>query len=102
VSRSVAQRCRRRSGPWLRILPALADAGLKASTIARRRAAIAYVHKLASLKTPTVAEPVRALLPGIRRKIGAAVARKMPVTAKAIAGMLRRIPDTAAPGQELP
>ncbi len=77
-------------------LASLADAGLKASTITRRAAAIAYAHKLASLDNPAGAEPVRAVLRGIRRKIGTAVTAKAPATAKAIAGMLKRIPDTLA------
>lgn len=74
----------------------LADAGLKASTITRRCAAIAYAHKLAGHESPTAAEPVKAVLRGIRRKIGTAVERKAPATAKAIAAMLRRIPNTLA------
>ena len=50
----------------------LADRGRKSSTIGRRAAAIAHRHKLAGLEPPTSAEPVRAVLRGIRRTIGAA------------------------------
>jgi site-specific recombinase XerD len=50
----------------------LADAGLKASTIARRCAAICYAHRLAGHASPTAAEPVKAVLRGIRRKTGTA------------------------------
>jgi site-specific recombinase XerD len=75
----------------------LADSGLKASTITRRVAAITYAHRLAGLPPPTAAEPVKAVLRGIRRRIGTAVERKAPVTARAIAAMLKRIPkDTIA------
>lgn len=77
-------------------LASLADAGLKASTITRRCAAIAYAHKLAGHEPPTAAEPVKAVLRGIRRRIGTAVERKAPATARAISGMLRKIPDTPA------
>lgn len=77
-------------------LASLADAGLKASTITRRCAAIAYAHRLASHEPPTSAEPVKAVLRGIRRRIGTAVERKAPATARAIQAMLRKIPDTPA------
>jgi site-specific recombinase XerD len=73
-----------------------ADAGLKASTITRRCAAIAYAHRLAGHEPPTNAEPVKAVSRGIRRTIGTAVERKAPATARAIQGMLRKIPDTPA------
>jgi site-specific recombinase XerD len=74
-----------------------ADAGLKASTIAGCCAAIVYAHKLAGHEPPTNAEPVKAVMRGICRRIGTAPERKAPATAKAIAGMLKRIPD-APPG----
>ena len=72
----------------------LADRGLRASTITRRAAAIRYAHRLAGHEPPTNAEPVKAVLKGIRRRIGVAVERKAPATARAITGMLKRIPDT--------
>lgn len=75
-------------------LASLADSGLAASTITRRCAAITYAHRLAGVPPPTLAEPVKAVLRGIRRRIGVAVERKAPATARAIAAMLRRIPDT--------
>jgi site-specific recombinase XerD len=77
-------------------LASLADAGLRASTISRRKAAIGYAHRLKGLEPPTNAEPVKAVLRGIRRRIGVAVERKAPATARAIARMLKRIPDTLA------
>jgi site-specific recombinase XerD len=72
----------------------LADSGLKASTIGRRLAAIAYAHKLKGLDAPTSSEAVHAVLRGIRRRIGVAPVRKAPATAKAISAMLEHIPDT--------
>ena len=47
----------------------LADADrLKISTIRRRCAAIAYVHRLKGCPPPTLAEPVKAVLRRIRRR----------------------------------
>jgi site-specific recombinase XerD len=74
----------------------LADNGRKYSTIRRRVAAIAYAHRLKALAPPDSAEPVKAVLRGIRRRIGVAVERKAPATARAIAQMLKRLPDTLA------
>lgn len=75
-------------------LASIADHGLKASTITRRAAAIGYAHRLAGHEPPTHAEPVKAVLRGIRRRTGVAVERKAPATARALTGMLKRIPDT--------
>lgn len=72
----------------------LADTGLKASTITRRAAAISYVHRLRGAEPPTNAEPVKAVLNGIRRRTGVAVEQKAPATARALTRMLKRIPDT--------
>lgn len=72
----------------------LADTGSKASTITRRAAAIGYAHRLAGFEPPTNAEPVKAVLRGIRRRIGVAVEQKAPATARAITLMVRKIPDT--------
>jgi site-specific recombinase XerD len=74
-------------------LAALAHSGLKASTITRRRAAIAYMHRMAGLESPTTSEGAKAVLAGIRRSIGTAVERKAPITAKAIRAMLDEMPD---------
>lgn len=72
----------------------LADGGLKASTIMRRAAAIGYAHRLRGAEPPTNAEPVKAVLRGIRRRIGTAVERKAPATARALVAMLKRVSDT--------
>lgn len=75
---------------------ALADKGRKYSTIRRHVAAIAYAHKLKGFDPPDAAEPVKAVLRGIRRRIGTAVTRKAPATARVIAKLLYRLPDTLA------
>lgn len=72
----------------------LADTGSKASTISRRVAAIAYAHRLKGQDPPMSSEPVRAVLRGIRRRIGVAPVRKAPATAAAIAAMLERVPES--------
>lgn len=72
----------------------LAREGLKAATIDRRAAAVAYAHRLKRLESPTTAEPVRRVLRGIKNRLGVAVDRKSPATAQAVAKMLRKIPDT--------
>lgn len=77
----------------------LAGAKRKVSTIDRRAAAIAYGHRLRGHEPPTSAEPVKAVLRGIRRRTGVAVERKAPATARAIAGMLKRIPADTLQGK---
>lgn len=77
-----------------RYLASQADRGKRASTIVRRCAAIRYAHRMAGHEPPTNAEGVRAVLRGIRRKIGVAPNRKAPATAQAITAMLAKLPDT--------
>jgi site-specific recombinase XerD len=69
-------------------LAALAGSGLKASTITRRCAAIAYLHRVAGLEPPTSSEAIKAVLSGIRRSVGTSVTRKAPVTAEAVRAMI--------------
>jgi site-specific recombinase XerD len=83
-------------GTAARFLSLQADSGLKASTIGRRAAAIAYFHKLAGYEPPTSSEAVRATVRGIRRAIGTAPARKAPATADLIVEMLKHCPATLA------
>ena len=75
-------------------LASLADAGLSASTIMRRLAAIAYAHRRLGLDNPTQAERVKQVVRGIRRTIGTAAKQKAPATAKFIRAMLKSLPDT--------
>lgn len=72
----------------------LADRGLKASTIMRRQAAIAFAHKRRGFEPPTSIEAVKRVARGIRREIGTAVEAKAPATAKAMQAMVKLIPDT--------
>ena len=74
-------------------LAALADLRLKVSTISRRAAAIAYAHKLAGLEPP-INKSVKAVMRGVRRKLGTAQKGKAPATAAVVAKLARRIPDT--------
>lgn len=76
-------------------LASLADAGLKCSTINRRVAAIAYAHRCRGVEPPTNAEPVKAVLRGIRRRIGVAVERKAPATARALSMMVKHCKPTS-------
>lgn len=69
-------------------LSSLADQGRKASTIARKAAAIGYQHKQAGHEPPTSSEGVRSVMRGIRRTIGTAKAQKTPATHDIIAAML--------------
>lgn len=74
-------------------LASLARSGLKASTITRRRAAIAYMHRAAGLEPPTTSEAAKAVLAGIRRSIGTSVTSKAPITVKAARAMLEEMPE---------
>jgi site-specific recombinase XerD len=73
-----------------------ADSALSVSTIQRRAAAIGYAHKLAGHASPSAAETVKAVLRGIRRKVGAATKPKAPATAPIVAAMTKRTPATLA------
>jgi site-specific recombinase XerD len=75
-------------------LAAEAHRGLKPSSIGRRLAAVRYAHKLAGHEPPTNSEAVRATMRGIRRTVGAAPARKAPVTADHARAMAVAAPET--------
>lgn len=77
-------------------LAQLADGGKKVSTIERRVAAIRYVHKAAGLEPPTNVEGVKAVMRGIRRKVGRRQVRKAPATADLLSKALERLPNTRA------
>jgi site-specific recombinase XerD len=69
-----------------------ADRGIKASTLARRVAAIRDAHRLAGLATPTEADPVRMVIRGIRRTIGTRKTPKAPATSDRLIAMVA-VPD---------
>jgi integrase len=62
--------------------------GLKAATIARRAAAVRYVHQISGHASPTDAMLVKATIRGIRRTLGAAPTQKAALVAKQIGLML--------------
>ena len=76
-----------------------ASAGVRPSTLTRRLAAISYAHRLAGLPSPAAHEAVRAVLRGIRRKMGTAPKQKAPATAERVAAMLAAIPDDTLQGK---
>lgn len=75
-------------------LAAEATRGVKVATLARRAAAIRYVHAAERLEPPTNAEVVRATLRGIRRTVGSAPAQKMPLLAAQVTAIARACPDS--------
>lgn len=75
-------------------LAADAASGSKASTVARRAAAIRYAHRVASMDDPTQHEAVRRVLRGIRRTIGAKPEQKAPATAEVVIAMMSHAPRT--------
>ena len=76
-----------------------ASAGVRPSTLTRRLAAISYAHRLAGLPSPAAHEAVRAVLRGIRRKMGTAPKQKAPATAERVAAMLDAIPADTLRGK---
>jgi len=77
-------------------LASLATSGAKSSTITRRRAAIAFMHRVAGFEAPTGSEAVKAVLAGIRRSLGTAVTRKSPATAETIRAIVAEMPPICA------
>jgi hypothetical protein len=71
-------------------LAALADAGLKAATIARRLVVISQAHKAADMPSPTTSSLVRRTHAGIRRAIGTAQIAKAPAVVDDLKRMLER------------
>jgi hypothetical protein len=69
-----------------------ADRGAKPSTIARRLAAIRYVHAISGHPNPTNDERVRAVIRSIRRTRGTAPRRVLPATVDRVLAMVPR-PD---------
>jgi site-specific recombinase XerD len=65
-------------------LASMADAGRKASTIARALAALSQAHKLAGHASPRDDQGVREVLSGIRRTIGTAQKGKAPMMPEVI------------------
>jgi site-specific recombinase XerD len=75
-------------------LAELADAGLKAATIARRLVVISQAHKAADLPSPTSSSLVRRTHAGIRRTLGTAQQGKAPAVVGDLKLMLEQLPNT--------
>ena len=76
-------------GRYLADLPAR---GLVVSTVNRRAAAIAYVHRAKGHDSPNGSESVRAVLTGIRNTHGARPTKKKALTADLVAKVVKKIP----------
>lgn len=72
----------------------LAGLGRSVSTIDRRAAAIAAVHRAAGHTAPTAFEEVRTILAGIRNTLGRRPAKKQALTADLVTKVLKRIRGT--------
>src|SRR5215207_8737544 len=70
-----------RPGTVAGYLAALVERTLKAATIARRVAAIAYAHRRAGHEDPTKLATVRAVMKGIRNTLGTRPQKKASLTA---------------------
>lgn len=73
-------------------LAALADAGRKVATIERALVAIGAWHRAEGREAPTGHPAVRRVMQGIRRRFGAAPAKKAPVLVSHLGIMLRSLP----------
>lgn len=74
-----------------RYLTHLAGLGRSVSTIDRRAAAIAAVHRAAGHTTPTAFEEVRSILTGIRNTLGRRPEKKQALTADLLAKVIKKI-----------
>lgn len=72
----------------------LGGAGKKLSTVARRLAAIAQVHRFAGHESPSESRPVRELLAGMRRTHGVAVHGKEALLSDDLRAILRELRDS--------
>ena len=77
-----------------RYLTHLAGLGRSVSTIDRRAAAIAAVHRAAGHTAPTALEEVRSILTGIRNTLGRRPEKKQALTADLVAKVVKRIRGT--------
>jgi site-specific recombinase XerD len=80
-------------------LAAEADAGRKASTIARRAAAVAAYHQAAGFEAPTRTPQVRAVSSGIRRTIGTRQAAKGALAPSELRAMLATLDASTLAGK---
>ncbi len=71
----------------------LADQGFRPSTIERRLAAIAEAHRAARLPSPRSDANVRAVVKGIRRKLGVAQKQAKPLLPPDLRAIVSRLPE---------
>jgi len=69
-------------------ITALADAGQAVSTIGVKLAAIAQVHTLAGVASPTSHPSVKTVMSGIRRELKSAPVKKLPATLPEVRAMV--------------
>lgn len=99
--------CADRQRPHLPALPAtvanyasaLACAGKKVPTIARKLAAIRFFHRGAGVDNPTDNAGVAAILKGIRRTVGTKALQKAPATVDVIHALMARIDASTLQGK---
>jgi site-specific recombinase XerD len=78
-------------------LSSLATSGRKVSTIRRRCASIAHVHRTAGASdNPTSHPGVKSVLAGITRKLGSAPTKKAALTVQMLERVVRKISDNLA------
>ncbi|MFH0980439.1 MAG: site-specific integrase [Planctomycetota bacterium] len=75
-------------------LCARADRGRKVSTIQRNLAAICEAHRLAGFSSPRSDPAVRAVLQGIRRRLGVAPVQKAPLLVNDLRRAVESLPDS--------
>jgi len=80
-------------------LAAEAGAGLKASTLGQRVAAIQWAHKAVGLESPTNTMLVEATHKGIRRELGTAPNQKAPATVDRLAEMVAKADPNTLKGK---
>ncbi|WP_438749998.1 site-specific integrase [Pararhizobium sp. O133] len=78
---------------------ALASAGKKVPTIARKLAAIRFFHRGAGEENPTDNAGMSAILKGIRRTVGTAPRQKAPATVDVIHALMARIATDTLQGK---
>ncbi len=74
-----------------RYFAALAGLNRSVATIDRRAAAIAFAHRALGFDSPTGREEVRAVLAGIRNRLGRRPAKKQALTADLLTKVVRKI-----------
>jgi site-specific recombinase XerC len=81
-------------------LAAMAERGLRPATIARRCAAVRHYHRLVGIDPlPTDAAIVKTTMKGLRRSLGAAQAKKAPISNVVAKRLVDAAPDVSLKGR---